>query len=150
HPEFDALPRTHVGAARLWAGGFAGGRAALRAVTGAEADRAPTPPPRAGAPGLLALVDDPHGRPGPAERAARAAIAEAERHGLPRPAGSGVEHLVLAALALDRDETGQARTLLDAVDGREPAVRDPVAEAGRAIVAGRLHLARGEPRAALK
>ncbi|MBM7093056.1 hypothetical protein JTP67_32040, partial [Streptomyces sp. S12] len=95
-------------------------------------------------------IDYLDGRLGAAERAARAAIAEAERHGLPRPAGSGVEHLVLAALALDRDETGQARTLLDAVDGREPAVRDPVAEAGRAIVAGRLHLARGEPRAALK
>lgn len=150
HPEFDALLLTHVGAARLWAGRFAEARAALSAVTGAGADRAATAPPRADALGLLALIDYLDGRLGAAERAARAAIAEAERYGLPRPAGSGVEHLVLAALALDRDETGQARTLLDAVDGCEPALRDPVAEAERAIVAGRLHLARGEPRAALK
>ncbi|MYQ35603.1 hypothetical protein, partial [Streptomyces sp. SID4956] len=70
--------------------------------------------------------------------------------GLARPACSGVERLVLAAVAVEREELGRARALLDTAGESHPALRDPVLEAGRALVAARLHLARGEPAAAWK
>ncbi|NEA93141.1 helix-turn-helix transcriptional regulator, partial [Actinospica acidiphila] len=104
--------------------------------------------PREDALARLALLDVLHGWPGRAERTARAALAETERSGIARPASSGVERLVLAAVAVEREDLGQARALLDTAGESHPALRDPVLEAGRALVAARLHLARGEPGAA--
>ncbi|MFF4658281.1 LuxR C-terminal-related transcriptional regulator [Streptomyces sp. NPDC001381] len=147
HPELTALLLTHVGSTRLWAGRFEEAAAAL----GAAADcpgGASTALLREDALGRLALIDWLNGRPGPAERRARAAMAETERFGLPRSAGSGVGLLVLAAVAVDRDELDEAQTFLEAAADSHPALRDPVMEAGRAIVTARLHLARGETGAA--
>ncbi|MCT7355965.1 helix-turn-helix transcriptional regulator, partial [Streptomyces sp. 15-116A] len=149
HPELDALLLTHVGSAALWAGRFEDAWDALSAVAASEA-RAATALPREDCLGRLALMDYLNGSLGQAERKARAAIAETERFGLPQPSGAGVERLVLAAVALDRDELGQARSLLDASAASPPALRDPVTEAGRAIVTARLHLAQGDAKAALK
>jgi LuxR family maltose regulon positive regulatory protein len=59
-----------------------------------------------------------------------------------------VERLVLAAVAVEREELAQARALLDTAGESHPALRDPVLEAGRALITARLHLARGEPGAA--
>ncbi|CAL9605818.1 hypothetical protein SUDANB21_05538 [Streptomyces sp. enrichment culture] len=106
--------------------------------------------PREDALARLALLDVLHGWPDRAERTAREALAETERSGLARPASSGVERLVLAAVAVEREELGRARALLDTAGESHPALRDPVLEAGRALVAARLHLARGEPAAAWK
>ncbi|BFO16624.1 hypothetical protein SHKM778_30120 [Streptomyces sp. KM77-8] len=106
--------------------------------------------PREDSLGRLALIDHLDGWPGRAERKAHAALAETERFGLPRPSGSGVERLVLAAVAIDRDELGQAQALLDMSADAHPAMRDPVLAAGRALTTARLHLARGEPGSALK
>ncbi len=118
------------------------------AVTGPGAPA--TALPREDALARLALLDVLHGWPDRAERTAREALAETERSGLARPASSGVERLVLAAVAVEREELGRARALLDTAGESHPALRDPVLEAGRALVAARLHLARGEPAAAWK
>ncbi|MGA5122046.1 LuxR C-terminal-related transcriptional regulator [Streptomyces pseudogriseolus] len=148
HPEFFALLLDHLGSARLWAGDFAGARAALTRAAATGPGAAVTALPREDALARLALLDVLHGRPGRAERRAREALAETERSGLARPAASGVERLVLAAVAVEREELAQARALLDTAGESHPALRDPVLEAGRALITARLRLARGEPGAA--
>ncbi|SCD47595.1 LuxR family transcriptional regulator, maltose regulon positive regulatory protein, partial [Streptomyces sp. di50b] len=135
---------------RLWAGDFAGARTALTRAAASGPGAPATALPREDALARLALLDVLHGRPGRAERTARAALAETERSGIARPASSGVERLVLAAVAVEREELAQARALLDTAGESHPALRDPVLEAGRALVAARLHLANGAPGAAWK
>lgn len=148
HPELTALLLTHLGSTRLWAGRFEEARAALSLVTEGSGD-ASTALPREDCLGLLALIDYLNGWPGRAERRANAALTLSERYSLPQPSAFGIAHLVLAAVAVDRDELRLARAHLDAVaDDRSP-LRDPVTEAGRAIATGRLLLARGDTRGAL-
>ncbi|MFH8798464.1 LuxR C-terminal-related transcriptional regulator [Streptomyces sp. NPDC017936] len=149
HPEVTALLLTHLGAARLWAGRFEAASAALSAVADCPGG-ASTALPRLEALGQLALIDHLSGRPGRAERRALAAAAEAERHGLPPHSGSGIGRLVLAAVAVDRDELDRAQLLLDEVNDCRDAPWDPVMETGWAVVRGRLFLARGDARAALE
>ncbi|KOT41337.1 LuxR family transcriptional regulator [Streptomyces caelestis] len=149
HPELTALLLDHLGSARLWAGRFEEARAALSTVAD-SAPEAATALPREDSLGRLALIDYLDGWLGRAERRAREALAETERFGLPRPSGSGVGRLVLAAVAVDRDELGQAQALLGTSAEAHPALRDPVLEAGRALTTARLHLARGDPGAALE
>ncbi|QLJ01919.1 helix-turn-helix transcriptional regulator [Streptomyces sp. NEAU-sy36] len=142
HPEPAALLRTHLGAARLWAGRYGEARAALTAVadTGRTAATAQ-------ALALLALLDHLEGRPGRAERRALAALSGADRPGPAVPPGAGLATLVLAAVAADRDEPDRAEAFLAApADARG----DPVTEAERAIVTGRVRLARGDTEGALE
>ncbi|WP_405964896.1 LuxR C-terminal-related transcriptional regulator [Streptomyces sp. NBC_00723] len=149
HPELTALLLAHLGSARLWAGRFDDASAALSRVAGASAG-ASTALAREDSLGRLALIDYLNGWLGRAERKARAAVTETERYGLPQPSGSGMGRLVLAAVAVDRDDLGRARALLAEAAESDPALRDPVMEAGRAIATARLHLARGDTRAALE
>ncbi|MFF3849725.1 LuxR C-terminal-related transcriptional regulator [Streptomyces sp. NPDC002328] len=148
HPELLALLLTHLGSTRLWAGRYEDARAALSTAAGAPGE-ASTALPREDSLGRLALIDYLTGWPGRAERRARAALTETERFGLAQPAGSGMGRLVLAAVAVDRDELDRAQALLDAAPEAHPALRDPVMAAGRAVATARLHLARGDTRAAL-
>ncbi|GGX23372.1 transcriptional regulator [Streptomyces malachitofuscus] len=148
HPELTALLLDHLGSVRLWAGHFEEARSALTAVAGL-APGAATALPREDSLGRLALIDCLNGWLGRAERTAREALAETERFGLSPPSGSGVEQLVLAAVAVDRDELGRAESLLGTSAESHPAMRDPVLEAGRALTTARLHLARGDTEAAL-
>ncbi|MQY33732.1 HTH-type transcriptional regulator MalT [Streptomyces sp. RB17] len=148
HPELTALLLTHLGSARLWAGRFDDARAALSEVAGCPSGVS-TALPREDSLGQLALIDYLEGRLCRAERRARAALREAEKYGLgcPRSCGSGLGQLVLAAVAVDRGELGQAQALLDEVaDSGAPG--DPVTAVGRSLATARLLLARGEPRAA--
>ncbi|EGX54639.1 LuxR family transcriptional regulator, partial [Streptomyces zinciresistens K42] len=145
HPELPALLLTHLGSARLWAGDFARARAALGTVAGGPA-RAATALPREESLEHLALIDYLDGWPARAERKAQAALNETERFGLPQSAGSGLGRLVLAAVAVDRDELAAAQSLLDQAPPRTP--HDPVTAAGRSIATARLLLARGRTRAA--
>ncbi|MET7686677.1 LuxR C-terminal-related transcriptional regulator [Streptomyces sp. NPDC005483] len=149
HPELPALLLTHLGCARLWAGRFEDARAAL-----SEAADCPggvsTVLPREESMGHLALIDYLDGWLGRAERQALAAVTETERFSLPQPAGSGIGRLVLAAVAVDRNELGRAQALLDEVDELTDDIQDPVKAAGRAITAARLQLARGNARAAVE
>ncbi|MEV6839646.1 LuxR C-terminal-related transcriptional regulator [Streptomyces sp. NPDC051133] len=149
HPELVALLLTHLGSTRLWAGRFGAAREALTAVV--DSGREPsTAQLREECLGHLALIDYLRGWPDRAEREALAAVTTTDRRG-PAPApGPGLGSLVLAAVAVDRDELDRAQVLLDAaIDARHP-LPDPVAQAGRAIVTGRVLVARGETRAALE
>ncbi|MCX4767207.1 LuxR C-terminal-related transcriptional regulator [Streptomyces sp. NBC_01275] len=148
HPELTALLLTHLGSTRLWAGRLDAARDALSAVAGGPGS-AWTAPAREEALGRLALIDYLNGWLGRAERKAAAALSEAERFSLPRSFGSGVGRVVLAAVAVERDEPDRAQALLDVVAAPDPSLRDPVLEAARALAAARLLLARGDPRAAL-
>ncbi|MFJ9719811.1 LuxR C-terminal-related transcriptional regulator [Streptomyces sp. NPDC101213] len=146
HPEVFALLLTHLGATRLWAGRFAAARAALASVAHGPGG-ASTALPRKESLEHLALIDYLDGWPGRAERKVAAAMAESERFGLPEPSGTELGRLVLAAVAVDRDDLGRAQDLL----GRpsDAAAPDPVAAAGRGVAAARLLLARGRSQAAL-
>lgn len=148
HPELTALLLTHLGSARLWAGHLDAARAALSAVVGGPGGAA-TAMPREESLGHLALIDYLDGWPGRAERKALAAVTETERFGLPQPSGCGIGRLVLAAVAVDRAELGQARAYLDEAADASPDLQDPVTAAGRAIATARLLLARGDTSAAV-
>ncbi|MFJ3306545.1 LuxR C-terminal-related transcriptional regulator [Streptomyces sp. NPDC086549] len=148
HPELTALLLTHLGSARLWAGRFDDARAALTTVVGGPAGAA-TALPREESLGHLALIDYLNGWPGRAERKALAAMTETDRVGLPQPSGCGIGRLVLAAVAVDRDELVRAQAFLDEAADASPDVQDPVTAAGRSIATARLLLARGDAQAAV-
>ncbi|MFD4601637.1 LuxR C-terminal-related transcriptional regulator [Streptomyces sp. NPDC058464] len=149
HPELTALLLTQLGSARVWAGHFEAARAALAEVADLPG-AALTELPREDCLGHLALLDYLDGWPDRAESRALAAT-DVTRHcgGRPFP-GAGLGQLVLAAVAVDRDELGRARALLaEAAEyGPGPGVPDPVTEACRALATSRLHLALGDPDAA--
>ncbi|MBC7274508.1 MAG: helix-turn-helix transcriptional regulator [Streptomyces sp.] len=146
HPELPALLMTHLGSARLWAGNLDEARAALTTVTAGTAGAA-TALPREESLQLLALIDYLDGWPARAERQAVAATAGTERLDASEPSGGELGRLVLAAVAVDRNELAEAQTLLDSAPPAAP--RDPVTAAGRSLATARLLLARGRARAAL-
>ncbi len=180
HPELTALLLAHLGSTRLWTGRFEDARMALSAAVAGPGGTS-TALPREDALAHLALIDQLNGWPGRAEHKASRALAETARYGLPGPPGppgTGLERLVLAAVAIDRDELDRARALLDeaatpldavpraaARSASPPASHDaraahdlhahapvgpadPVTSAVRAVVTARLLLARGDPRVA--
>ncbi|MFC8348211.1 LuxR C-terminal-related transcriptional regulator [Streptomyces sp. NPDC057280] len=149
HPELPALLLTHLGSVRLWAGRFEEARAALTAVAGAP-EGAATAMPREESRSHLALLDYLNGWLGRAERKALAAVSEAEQDGLAQSSGSGIGRLVLAAVAVDRNELDRAQALLDETAELPAGARDPVPRAGRALAAGRLLLLKGQARAAVE
>ncbi|MFE9614146.1 LuxR C-terminal-related transcriptional regulator [Streptomyces sp. NPDC006012] len=147
HPELLALLLTHVGSARLWAGRTDAARAALTEALGCP-DGVTTALPREESLGHLALIDWLAGWNARAEQQAIAALRAAARYGLSPSACSATGGLVLAAVAVERDELDTAQALLDRITAAG-GMADPVAEAARTLVRARLSLARGEPRAAL-
>ncbi|MEU6658048.1 LuxR C-terminal-related transcriptional regulator [Streptomyces sp. NPDC046821] len=149
HPELTALLLTHLGSARLWAGRFEEARVPLSAVAGRQGG-APMALPRRECLGHLALIDYLNGWLGRAEHRALEAVEEAKRYGLPEHSGSGIDRLVLAAVRIDRDELDEAEALLEDATAAGAVAADPVTQASRAIIKGRLLLARGDPQAALR
>ncbi|MEV7285603.1 LuxR C-terminal-related transcriptional regulator [Streptomyces sp. NPDC093252] len=144
HPELRALLLVQVGGAYVWGGRFEEARAVLtEAAPGGD----PCDGPRAEARELLALIDHLYGWPRRAERKVPAG-----------GAGTGLGALVLAAVAIERDDLDRARALLDETaggtdtsQGRETStaggtLSDPLLDAVRALVRARLTLARGHPR----
>jgi LuxR family maltose regulon positive regulatory protein len=106
--------------------------------------------PRHEALGRIALIDFLRGWPGKAEATARAAVAVAERAGLPPARCSGIAHVVLAAVAVDRDALPDARAALHQAAVSAGGHTDPVVTAGVVILRSRLLLAGGDPPAALE
>ncbi|MDX3526740.1 LuxR C-terminal-related transcriptional regulator [Streptomyces sp. ID05-39B] len=147
HPELNALLLTHLGSARLWAGRFEDARAVLTEAAGSPGGAA-TALPREDSLEHLALLDYLNGWPGRAERRVLATAPQDEGLGPPRPSGSGIGQLVLAAVAVDRHELGRAQALLDETAQLPSGTRDPVMAAGRALTTARLLLVRGKARAA--
>jgi LuxR family maltose regulon positive regulatory protein len=140
---------TDLGSAQLWAGRFDEARTSLSAA--AQVDDGPsTAYPRHESLSRLALIDFLCGRPGRAEGHAGAAVAEAERSGLPPAARTGVAQLVLAAVAVDRDDLAAAQTHLDQATASGTPSHDPVAMAGLALLRSRMLLAKGHPKEALR
>lgn len=148
HPELPALLLTHLGSTRLWAGRFEDARAALTTAVGCSGG-ASTALPREESLGHLALIDYLNGWLGRAERKALAARNQTEPFSPAQTPGSVIGLLVLAAVAVDRNELAQAQALLDAAADSHHMMRDPVMETGRAMATGRLLLARGDTHAAL-
>ncbi|MGW9025868.1 LuxR C-terminal-related transcriptional regulator [Streptomyces sp. NPDC055722] len=148
HPELPALMLTDLGSAQLWAGRLDAAQSSLSAA--AKVDAGPdTALPRHECLSRLALIDFLRGWPSRAEAHAREAVAEAERSGLTPDARTGIAQLVLAAVAIDRDDLDVARAHLDhAASSTLP--RDPLVSAGLALLRSRLLLARGHPQAALR
>ncbi|MGW2423439.1 LuxR C-terminal-related transcriptional regulator [Streptomyces sp. NPDC001709] len=149
HPELIALLLTHLGSARLWAGRVRDARAALTAVVD-SGRAAATAQARQECLGHLALIDHLTGWPGRAERKALATVTTAGSGSPPPAPGPGLASLVLAAVAVDRDELDRAEAFLDAAADGQGLPLDPVAQAERSIVTGRLCLARGDTQAALE
>ncbi|MEE4545163.1 LuxR C-terminal-related transcriptional regulator [Streptomyces sp. V4-01] len=149
HPELPALLLTSLGAAELWAGRLDTATEALSAAAG-TADLPVTVSPRHEALGRIAMIDFLRGWPARAETAARAAIAVAEQGGLPPARRSGVAHLVLAAVAVDRDELDAARAGLCRAAASPGARHDPVVISGIALLNSRLLLAHGDPQGSLR
>ncbi|MGW3227111.1 LuxR C-terminal-related transcriptional regulator [Kitasatospora sp. NPDC001095] len=147
HPELPALRLTNLGSALLWEGSLDAAETALSAA--AAGDDATTACPRQESLARLALIDLLRGRPGRAEVRLRKAGAEAERAGLPPDSRTGAGQLVLAALAVDRDDLPAARAAIDRAAGSDAADHDPAVAAGIAIVRARTLLAEGRTRAAL-
>ncbi|MER5914791.1 LuxR C-terminal-related transcriptional regulator [Streptomyces sp. NPDC001982] len=148
HPELFALLLTHLGSARLWAGHFDAARAALTEAAGSPGSAA-TAVPRQESLGHLALIDYLDGWIGRAERKAHAALREADRYGVPAHARSGISRLVLAAVAVDRDELDAAQALIDETRAARDGAEDPVTAAALALAGSRLLLARGSTQEAV-
>ncbi|WP_426367026.1 LuxR C-terminal-related transcriptional regulator [Streptomyces sp. E-08] len=146
HPELHALLLTHTGSSALWAGRLDEARDVLTAVARGPRTAA-TALPRMEAFEHLALLDHLDGRPGAAERKVLAMTAEAERYGLTPPRGSGLGQVVLAAVALGRDDVDRAEALLAGAPA--PWSPDPVAAAAVRAVRASVLLARGRTGAAL-
>ncbi|MEU9247164.1 LuxR C-terminal-related transcriptional regulator [Streptomyces sp. NPDC048385] len=146
HPELAALLLTHLGSARVWAGRFDAARAVLTEVLDGPGGAA-TAPAREDCLAHLALIDYLDGWVGRAEREALAAAEARGAGGRPFP-GAGLGQLVLAAVAVDRDELERARSLLEEAAACGAVGADPVTEACRALATARLLLAHGDARAA--
>ncbi|MEU6540360.1 LuxR C-terminal-related transcriptional regulator [Streptomyces sp. NPDC047000] len=149
HPELPALILGNLGSAQLWAGRLDAARATLTAA--AEADDTPsTAYLRHDCLGRLAFADILRGRPGPARAHARRALDEAEGAGLPPGSCAPAPRLVLAAVAVERDELGVAHGHLEqAAASASTTPHDPVVAAGLVLLRARLRLAEGAPEAAL-
>ena len=148
HPELRALMLTDLGSAQLWAGRFDAARSTLSAAVRLH-DGPHTAFPRHECLSRLALIDFLRGWPDHAERHAREAVSEAERGGLPPATRTGVAQLVLAAVALDRDELATAHAHLDQAAASTAAAHDPIVLAGLPLLRSRLLLAKGNPEGAL-
>ncbi|MFE6871379.1 LuxR C-terminal-related transcriptional regulator [Kitasatospora sp. NPDC057692] len=149
HPELLALVDAGLGSALLWHGRLDEAQAAL--------ERAAQAPPSPATARLrhdslcrLALIDQLRGRPGRAEQRVREADEEADRSSLPPDARTGVRDLVLAATALERDDSADALRALQRTTARPASERDPVVTLGSAVLGAELELARGRPDAALR
>ncbi|MEV8603254.1 LuxR C-terminal-related transcriptional regulator [Streptomyces griseoviridis] len=149
HPELPALLLSDLGAAQLWAGRLDFARRTLSAAIDLP-DLPATAGPRYEALGRIALIDSLRGRYGEADESARAATLLAERAGLPLARRSGVVALVLAGIAVERDQLGAARAHLRRAGASAGAGGDPVVASGIAILNSRLLFAEGDPRAALR
>jgi len=149
HPELSALMLTDLGSTQLWAGRFDAARATLTAAT-QDGERAVTACARHESLSRLAVIDFLRGWPGRAEVHVREAVAEAERSGLPPAFRTGVAHLVLAVVALDREEIGTASAHFDQAVAAPASPHDPIVAVGAAITRSRLLLTQDRPHDAVR
>ncbi|KOG50039.1 transcriptional regulator [Streptomyces virginiae] len=168
-PEFRALLSAHLGAAELGAGHLERAGATLTAAVAAcgppgaqhpgtehpgtehpgTAYDPSTEHPLCEALGSLALVELLRGRLRRAAEHARACLAVAERSALPPERRAGVDHLVLAGVAVEQDDLPAARHHLDLAAAAAGVRPDPATAVRAAVIGARIALAEGDADAAL-
>ncbi|MDH6129919.1 LuxR C-terminal-related transcriptional regulator [Kitasatospora sp. GP82] len=93
--------------------------------------------------GSLALVELLLGQLRQAEGHARASLAVAERSALPRESRAGLDHLVLAGVAVEHNDLTTARTHLDLATASAGSRPEPAAAVEAAVIGSRLAAAEG-------
>ncbi|WP_331767461.1 LuxR C-terminal-related transcriptional regulator [Embleya sp. NBC_00896] len=143
HPEIPALVRAGLGAAELGAGRLDRAEAELGAAV--KACHGPgTEDPLCDALGSLALVELLRGRLREAEAHAYGSLTVAEASAMPPDRPVGVDHLVLAGVAAERDDLAAARTQLDLAIASAGPYAEPVATVEAAVIGSRLAIAAGD------
>ena len=153
HPEFFALVHTALGSAMLLEGRIDTARAAFTAAAdpgGGPRDGTAMTTLRHESLSRLAFLELLEGWHGRAEAQASAARAEAERLGLPSRTVTGVNRLVLASVAADRDELCVARADVEHVARSCSVPRDPVTAVELTVLRSGLLLAGNDARGALE
>ncbi|MGW5852191.1 helix-turn-helix transcriptional regulator, partial [Streptomyces sp. NPDC055254] len=147
-PELRALVLAALGAAELGAGRLV--RAGTVLTAAVDACGAPgTEYPHCDALGSLALADLLRGRLSRAAGHAREARAAAEGAALPPQHRTGVDHLVLAGVEVERDDLAAARRHLDLAAAAAGPRPEPVVAVVAAVLGARLAVAEGDAPAGL-
>lgn len=128
HPEMRALLLSSVGSTELWAGRFTDAERTLR--EGLTVSRRPACEyPRLNILGRLAFVEYRKGNLSRAAQLGEKVMAATERYGLPIRYDTGAGHLVLAIVAVERDDQVAARRHLSAAEKSVGARKDPLVAA---------------------
>ncbi|MFI6446910.1 LuxR C-terminal-related transcriptional regulator [Kitasatospora sp. NPDC050543] len=149
HPELRALVLAGAGAAELGAGRLGPAERCLTAAV-AACGAPGTECPHCDSLGSLALVELLGGRLRPAQAHARALLDLAERSALPPEGPARLAHLVLAGVAIERDDLATATAQLDLATtattaaGATGAGSEPVAAVQAAVIGARLARARSD------
>lgn len=147
-PELHALLLAHLGAVELGAGRLDRAGSTLTAAVAACGPPG-TEAPLRGALGSLALTELLRGRLRQAAEHANASLAVAERSALPAERRSGIDHLVLAGVAVEQDDLPAARHHLDLATAAPGPRPDPATAARAAVIGARIAAAEGDGDAAL-
>ncbi|MEU8511055.1 LuxR C-terminal-related transcriptional regulator [Kitasatospora sp. NPDC048722] len=148
HPEIRAMVLAALGAAELDAGNLDRARSGLAAAIAASGHPG-TEHPRCDALASLALVDLWQGRLRSAEEHALASLALAEQSALPARHRSGLDHLVLADVAVEHDDLAGARAHLELADVNGEVRAEPLTVVEAAVIGARLATAAGDWEGAL-
>ncbi|WP_328773250.1 LuxR C-terminal-related transcriptional regulator [Streptomyces sp. NBC_00286] len=150
HPEIEALRRYGLARGLLLTGRLGAARAAFAAFAAAADGRTDaTDVVRHHSLGMLALLESLRGELNEAEKHARLALATARDRSVPPARRSGIGHLALAGVALERGDLRGARHHLDLGSECPDAELDPVARTELLVARAHLNLAQGRWRDAL-
>ncbi|MFD4743401.1 LuxR C-terminal-related transcriptional regulator [Streptomyces virginiae] len=147
-PELHALLLAHLGAVELGAGRLDRAGSTLTAAVAACGPPGTEAPLRS-ALGSLALTELLRGRLRQAAEHANTSLAVAERSALPAERRSGIDHLVLAGVAVEQDDLPAARHHLDLATAAPGPRPDPATAARAAVIGARIAAAEGDGDAAL-
>ncbi|MGI5199918.1 LuxR C-terminal-related transcriptional regulator [Streptomyces sp. CA-288835] len=147
HPEIEALRRYGLARGLLLAGRLGAARTAFAAA--ADGCVGATDVVRHHSLGQLALLETLRGELSEAEAHARFALATARNRSVPPARRSGIGHLALSGVALERGDLRDARHHLDLGSECPDAEHDPVTRTEMLVLRARLNLAQGRWRAAL-
>ncbi|MEU9113007.1 LuxR C-terminal-related transcriptional regulator [Streptomyces sp. NPDC048483] len=148
HPEIEGLRRYGLACALQLAGRPDDARRAFtHAVEGCTGEV--TQAVRHHCLGRLALLEAQHGALSRAEEHARLALQVAGHRFVPPARRSGIAHLALATVALERGDRREARRHLDLASRLPDAGHDPITDTEIAVTRSRLDLADGRWDAAL-
>ncbi|MFF3325104.1 LuxR C-terminal-related transcriptional regulator [Streptomyces sp. NPDC002889] len=148
HPEIEALRRYGRARALVSAGRPGDAREAL-VQTLAACTTGSTQLVRYHCVGHLALLEGVGGALREAEAYAKEGLGTAEEYGIPCPRRTGICHLALANVALERGDPQAARRHLELAVEEAGQAQDPVCVAETAVLRSRLELAQGNARSAL-